>query len=456
MITLRDYQLNMVRETIKRKRVLIIAPMGSGKTVATLSAISMLILKGEIKRCLIVAPLRVAMNVWEDENRRHDMGLNIRYCKTGLDVKLFLSEPLQHHIAVCSVSRIHEIPHGCWDMNVGDEYTLFGNPSSQRSKEQRRLCNKVPIRIGLTGTPIHGGYEKLWHQCFLLDGGAALGKNITAFRNKYMQIKYQMHGVTTVYEINPAMIPQIHCDIKHLVMVVKNDVSLSLPPLFVKDIYIDLPKKRMDEYKELEMSSVIGFEAETGMKAYQDEHAIISFSAASRGSKLRQLASGMVYTHLMSEDENDVPKVDKTKYAVTHREKIEAVKEVVESAPRGIMIAYQFQSELAELKKAFPKAITLKTNEDIEAWNTGQAKVILVHPDGAAWGLNLQFGGNIIVWFSLTYNAETYAQLNKRLHRQGQKDPVTLVRLLARDTIDEKVKQVLEIKERHSKEFLKL
>ena len=117
------------------------------------------------------------------------------------------------------------------------------------------------------------------------------------------------------------------------------------------------------------------------------------------------------------------------------------------------MVAYQFKSELDYLKKTFPEATCLDTEDDIKKWNEGRTRMILVHPASAGWGLNLQFGGNIIVWFSLTYDAEIYAQLNKRLHRSGQTDPVSLVHIIARNTIDERVLKILKTKEKTAKGF---
>lgn len=451
MVELRLDQKAVVREQIARDHLLVVAPMGAGKTLATLCVVANLIYKGKVKNVLIIAPKRVAMSVWQQENEKYDLGLNARFCVKAVEIKLFLTEPAQHHVCICSVTRIAEIPHGCWDMVILDESTLFGNKTSIRSREVRRICNKVRRVVELTGTPIHGGYEKLWHQIFLLDGGKALGKNLTEFRSKYMRVKYQLAGVTTVYEVNPFMIPTLINDIKHLIFIVKD--TIKLPPILVKDIFIDLPAKRRREYDEFEKTSIIGFEADTGMTAYSSEHSLVAFASSARCMKLRQLASGCVYTRETYEHEvRDNSKYD---YTVTHREKIEAVKEIVEVAERGVMVVYQFQSELNELKKTFPQGHTLDNSDVIDNWNKGDIPIIFVHPAGAGWGLNLQFGGNIIVWFSPTYDAELYAQLNKRLHRSGQRDSVSLIRLIARNTIDEKMIKVLEVKEHNAKEFLK-
>lgn len=447
MIELRESQKLIVQEEDHRRNVLIVSPMGSGKTLATLIFLVQEVYKGTLKNVLIIAPKRVAMSVWVQESEKYKLGLNIEYCKNAADIKMFMITPATHRVCVCSVSRISEIPHGCWDAVILDESTLFGNKSSQRSKEARRLCNRVGTRILLTGTPIHGGYEKLWHQIFLLDGGKALGASLTSFRGSYMRVKYQVQGVVTVYEMDQTRIPDLIKSIKHLVLNVADVVKL--PPILEKDIVLDLSTQRRKEYDDLEQSSILSFAAETGMSAFRTDRTIVAFSASARGAKLRQLASGMVYT--TDVDENDRSKI--TGYSVTHHTKIDALQEIVETSERGVMVVYAFKSELYELQKAFPKARTLDTAEDIEAWNSGRIPIILVHPASAGWGLNLQFGGNIIVWFSLTYDAELYAQLNKRLHRSGQTDSVTLAHLIMRGTIDEKIIKVLRRKQEVANDF---
>lgn len=463
MINLRDYQLGIVTEESKRDALLVVAPMGSGKTISTNVAIGLEVFtKPDIKNVLIIAPKRVAMSVWVQENEKYSMGLNMRFCLRALDIKLFLSEPDSHHVCVCSVTRISEIPHGCWDWIISDESTLFGNKSSKRSWHMRRLCTKnitpklkglpeywpladhrVKKKTLLTGTPIHGGYEKLWHQIFLLDGGSALGTSLTSFRENFMRVKYQMAGVTTVYEMREELIPRLWRAISHLVYIVRANVKL--PPILYKDIPINLPDKRLKEYAIFENESVLRFREETGTNALDGSvKSLVTFAQSAHGSKLRQLASGCVYV-----DES------KDKYSVTHTEKIEAVKEILDYYDGGILIAYNFTSEYKEVCKHFPFARKLETSADIADWNAGKIRIAIGHSMSLGHGLNLQFGGSTILWYSPTYDAELYAQFCARVARSGQVNPVSILHFITFGTIDEKINKVLNKKILTANEFLK-
>ncbi len=442
MIELRDYQKNMVKAIIDRPNILVVAPMGAGKTVSTLTALGLLVARGDVQNALIIAPKRVATSVWVQEVERYNMGLNIKFCKDALSVKLHLLEPASHHICVCSVTKISEIPHGCWDCVILDESTLFKHKSSLRSKEARRICNRVPRRIELSGTPIHNGFEGLWHQTFLLDGGKSLGTSLTEFRGRYCREKYRVNGVVTVYEVDPIMIPCLVNDCKGLVYVVNSKVKL--PELLYKNIQIPLPASKMAAYRGFEETNVITFERDHGSNPYAKPRTLLAFCKTSLGAKLRQFASGFMYV-----DESN------REWEVIHKEKINALKEIVETYDGSILVAYQFLSEYEEIKKAFPKARKLATDRDIEDWNKGNIPIALVHPASAGHGLNLQFGGHVLVWFSLTYDAELYAQLNKRLHRSGQVDTVSVIHLIAEGTIDEKILSVLQRKERMAGDFVK-
>lgn len=441
MVRLDPCQKRMCEEIINRPKLIINAPMGAGKTISTLTALTALILRGELTNVLIVAPKRVALSVWAQEVEKFAMPLNLRVCKRGTDAMLYLCEPLTHRIAVMSVTRIAEIPHGCWDCVVVDESTLYGNYKSQRSAEMRRIIKDVPRRVLLTGTPVHGGYEKLWHQIALVGGASLIGKNITAFRNRWMMEQGSVRGVYSRWVMNPTMIEPLMQAVKPLVYIAGIDVEL--PPVLHKDVILDMTRARMDEYKKFEHTSYLTFREEKGVDAQSGGlKELAAFAASARGSKLRQLATGCVY----ADETNDT-------YSVTHAVKIEALRELREGYDGGLLVAYQFKSELKELKKAFPEGKTLDGAAEIDAWNRGEISMLFTHAMSAGHGLNLQFGGHVVVWYSPTYDAEVYAQFNARLPRRGQTNTVSIIHLLMRSTIEQRVRQALISKENVARNF---
>lgn len=431
--------------------MLIVAPMGAGKTLSTLTVLSELVQSGQVRNALIIAPKRVAQSVWVQEASRHGIPLNIRYCEKAVDVKLHLYERLPrgtvpHWVCVCSITRIDEIPHGCWDCVIMDESTLFKNHASKRSKEVRRICNGVPWRIGLTGTPIHNGYEGLWHQCKIIDGGLALGKTLGEFRRRYCYAKYKVNAVVTVYDIAPERVSQLMLDCRNVIYVVRH--SAKLPDLLYKDIEVELPATAMRNYREFEQTNVLTFEQEQGEAPYDTPKSLLAFCRTSLGIKLRQYASGTIYL-------DDVT-TGRRPFVDVHREKVRALGELLEAHADfgGVLVAYQFQSELEVLTEHFPDARRIETEQDIKDWNAGKIKVAFVHPASVGHGLNLQYGGHVLVWYTLTYDGELYAQLNKRLHRSGQTEPVSIVHLIAKGTIDSRVLGVLRGKERTASAFV--
>lgn len=439
---LHDYQKGIVKAINDKPNLLLISPIASGKTLSVLTALMSQSYLGRIKNALIIAPKRVAMSTWVQEARKFGMPYNIAFCKTSADIKLHLMQD-GFNVCVCSVTRIKDIPHGCWDMVVGDESSLFGNKKSDRSKEARRICNGVQRRVLMTGTLAYGGFEKLWHQVFLLDAGKSLGKTLTEFRTRYMQVKYNLPGKVTVYELRAGADTEIYEAIKHITHVVKKGADM--PEALHEVRYIDLPPSRLSEYQQFERDSVLRFKEEEGKEAFASDKTLVAFASSTRGIKLRQLASGYVYTD-----------VERTAYSAFHNAKMEALKEIIETADRGVMVAYEFISEYQELKKCFPNARKLETPKDIEDWNAGRIHVVLCHRQSLAHGLNLQFGGSTLVWFTPDYDAETVDQLNGRLVRPGQTDIVSIIYLLARDTIDSRVLRIALNKIDKAKSFINL
>jgi len=125
--------------------------------------------------------------------------------------------------------------------------------------------------------------------------------------------------------------------------------------------------------------------------------------------------------------------------------------ELVESLEgKNLLVFYAFKHDLSRimesLSKSGKKIRVLSNDDDIRDWNSGKIDILLAHPASAAYGLNLQDGGNHVIWFGLNWSLELYQQANKRLHRQGQKEKVIIHHLVCSNTRDEDVMKALQSK----------
>lgn len=211
----------------------------------------------------------------------------------------------------------------------------------------------------------------------------------------------------------------------------KAEDYLELPDLIVHEVPVVLDGKAEKAYQEMERQMVL--------EIPEDEDVISVASAAALSNKLLQLANGAIY-----DEDRQVHEV--------HSCKIEAFLELLESlGGKPALVFYNFQHDksrlLRELGKTTLRVRELSRPQDEDDWNAGKIDVLLAHPASAAYGLNLQQGGNHVIWFGLTWNYELYSQANKRLHRQGQTQKVIIHHLICTGTRDEDVMAALSRKE---------
>jgi hypothetical protein len=185
------------------------------------------------------------------------------------------------------------------------------------------------------------------------------------------------------------------------------------------------PADLLKKYKTFERDRVLEC-----MDAYGD---IVADSAAALTNKLLQFANGAIY-----DMDGGVHEI--------HDLKLEALEELVEQAGGDpVLILYAYQHDEARISSRIP-CRKLDTDQDIRDWNAGRIPVAIAHPASIGHGLNLQYGGHILIWFGLTWSLELYQQANARLYRQGQEKPVIIHHLVAKGTMDEKVMKALKNK----------
>jgi SNF2 family DNA or RNA helicase len=403
--------------------------MGLGKTATTLTAIDELMFdEFDVYKVLIIAPLRVANNVWHSEAKKWSHLHRFKFSIITGSVTERLSA-LQRSADIYIINRenvewLVNILGKKWtfDMVVIDESSSFKSHSSKRFKALKKVLPFTNRIVELTGTPASNGYIDIWSQMFLLDSGIRLGRTIGIYRDRFFDKDYM--GYT--YTLRSGSVNQIQESIKDLILSMSAEDYLTLPDYIPSIVHNNLEGKLLQDYNRFEKEMVLNL---------GKENQITAMSAATLSNKLLQFCSGAVYSE-----------VKEVQYI--HDLKIEMLKEIIEENPNdNILIAYNYRHELERVLKAFPNARVLdKNSSTIENWNAGNIKQLIAHPASAGHGLNLQDGGSLIVWFGFTWSLELYQQFNARLYRQGQKNHVRVMHLAVGE-IENRLMSVLMSKE---------
>nr|DAM58846.1 MAG TPA: Helicase of the snf2 rad54 family [Caudoviricetes sp.] len=433
------YQQHCIEKILEVKKIGLFLDMGLGKTVTTLTAIRELKYnRFAVRRVLVIAPKKVAEGTWTKEKDKWDHTKLLRVSPVlGSQTKRIraLNTPADIYIINReNVVWLVDYYRNSWpfDMVVVDESSSFKSHSAKRFKALASVSGRIERMVELTGTPSPNGLDDLWAQVFLLDAGERLGEKYTWFRERYFQPdKRGADGMVYSYEAKPGSEESILGRISDICISMKAEDYLQLPDITYHEIPVELDAKSRKAYNDLEYQMVL--------ELPEDGDDISVTSAAALSNKLLQLANGAVY-----DDDHGVHEV--------HGCKVEAFLELVESLQgKPVLVFYNFQHDRMRILKALEKSRLqvreLKTTQDEDDWNAGKIDILLTHPASSAYGLNLQQGGNHVVWFGLTWNYELYTQANKRLHRQGQTEKVIIHHLICTGTRDEDVMDALRRKD---------
>jgi SNF2 family DNA or RNA helicase len=477
--------------------------MGLGKTVTSLTLIADLLAEfANDDKVLVIGPLKVATRTWPDEIRKWNHLAHLNYSVIHVDdederikaeyrsaykqrlassTELFKSEKQKDAAkwatgvaaqkreelriaATLDPASVHMISRDWIDWLVTyyrvakkpwpyrtiiiDESSGFKDHNSGRFKALQMIVDngKVDRLHLLTATPATEGYIGLFPQMYLLDRGARLGRNITAYRSRY----FTENRWTRKWDLREGAEKEILAKISDICLVMKEEDYLpKVPPLFVRR-YVHMTASQRELYLTMEKDMVVTLDDGTEVEAE---------TAAALSAKLLQMASGVLYdTKLEPGQTEDDDHVKITKIHKIHDHKIEELKQIVEeSQGKPILVGYHHRSSKDRLLKAFPQAVMMdKDGKNIKKWNKGKIPILLMHPQSGGHGLNLQAGGHIIVFFDIPWSLELYLQFIGRLARQGQKFRVTVFLLMCKDTLDETVVDALTAKENAQDKLFKI
>lgn len=399
---------------------------------------------GEVNKVLVIAPKRVAEDTWSTEVDKWDHLKSLRISKIiGTPKQRINAINENADIYIVSRDNVKWLVDNCfrywkWDMCVIDELSSFKNSKSQRFRALKKVRPHFKRIVGLTGTPTPNSLIDLWPQMYLLDGGERLGKTITGYKDRYFYPGQHNGYVVYEWKLRENAEDSINKKISDICISMKAKDYLNMPERIDNIIRIKLPDKTIKKYKEFSKDLVMELD---------NEEEITAVSAAVLTNKLLQFANGAIYN-------------DDKKIIELHDEKIDKLLEIIDTSNgKPVLVFYNFKHDKERIIKALAKRGIkdyqgLDTSEDIKNWNEGKIQVALLHPASAGHGLNLQYGGNIIIWFGLNWSLELYQQANARLYRQGQKESVIIHHLVAKNTVDEDVMQALENKDVNQEKLL--
>ena len=411
----------------------ILLSCGLGKTIITLTAVHNLLFDSfEVHKVLVIAPLRVARDTWPAEITKWDhlqllrasvavgsTAERIEALRTKTDLYIINRENVQWLIEESA------LPFD-FDMVVVDELSSFKNHRSKRFRALMKRRPAISRIVGLTGTPASNGLIDLWAQFKLLDKGVRLGRFITAYRDAYFRADKRSGQMVFSYKPAPGAEEKIYRAIDDITISMKATDHIRMPELITNEYNVTLSDDERMVYEKLRKDLVL--DASGGQ--------VTAANAASLSGKLLQLANGAVYT-------------DDGATIGIHDRKLDSLEDLIEAANgRSVLVAYWFKHDLARitgrLENLGVSFSTLDTSASILAWNEGNLPVGLIHPASAGHGLNLQSGGNCLIWFGLTWSLELYQQTVARLWRQGQTSETVVVQhIITEKTIDERIMKVL-------------
>ena len=446
----KPYQEIIIDRMIDNPRYAVWAGMGMGKTVSALTSIDYHQCMGEDRPTLVIAPLLVAKTTWVNEPLKWDHLRHLRVVPiVGNEKERFSALKIRSSVYVTNYENLPWLVAQYGDKwpfirVVADESTRLKSFRIRQGGVRAAALGKVAhtqVKYfhQLTGTPSPNGLLDLWGQIWMLDKGERLGRTFSGFIDRWFKIPPGEFGT-------PKPMAHTAGEINELL----SDICISLRPEdwfdlkdpIVVDRYVDLPPKARNLYKELEKQ----FYAEI------EQHPIAVANSAVLTQKLLQVANGACYVDpLKREDDDPMAKAWKE----VHDTKIQALESIVnEFSGANLLVAYNFRSDRERLLRAFPKgrAITPQNTNLIEQeWNEGKIPLLFVHPKSAGHGLNLQYGGYVLVFFGHNWNLEERLQVMERIGpvrqlQAGLNRNVYIINIIARDTVDELVMARVETK----------
>lgn len=430
-LTLWEYQKIAFDFMLNAPRSALLAGMGMGKTLATLSVVEALILLSHQTPALVLGPLRVARDTWPREALKWDPFKDIR-------VSPIIGAPHERKAALRRPAEVYtinyenipwlveEIGSNRWPFPtvVADESTrLKGHRTvagGVRAKALSKIARQTERWHNLTGTPAPNGIKDTWGQYWFLDFGYRLGNTHTAFMERWFKPKWDGYGVEPLSFAEA----QIHAAVSDISLALRPEDWFDIDDPITKEVRVYMPEKARKQYRELEhkLFTVLGSGTELEV-----------FNAGALCNKCLQFANGAVYTEAPAWEE-------------VHQAKMEALDSIVEEAGgASLLVSYQFVSDRVRILEQFKNATDISTQKGMEEFMSGRKQLGVAHEKSMGHGIDgLQDVCNMLVRFGHGWDMELRSQMLERIGpvrqlQSGHRRPVWVWDIITDDTLDDDV-----------------
>lgn len=449
-MTLRDlheYQKRLANFIAMHRRCIVSVDMGLGKTAAVLAWLDWFRRaydrRGLTMRVLIIAPKRVAENNWLQEAQKWglvELYQRMTICAGTAKKRAANWSDDSKPIKIISRDNFKDYANTSVDVLILDELTSYKSPTAARSKAVQSI--NADVRVGLTGTFLANGAIDVYGQAAAV--GLDMGGNFYAWRATYFRDALAGSGLAFQKWRLSVPLDAVLQPIRKNIFTLTAADYLEIPAVTETTHAIEMDEETKRAIEELDafLSAKVGEE-------------VLTFEEGQKFAKLQTLCDGFVY----QETEDGQTEAVRGERSA----KLEAVADFVsdcKDAGERVLLFYAFREEANWLRELLDERkvrhYDVKNADFMTKWNEGEIDCLIAHPASAGHGLNLQHGGRVIVWSTLTYNYELFAQGNARLARQGQRQNVQIHYFVADKTCEERAVAALRAKQKEQNEFLKL
>lgn len=407
---------------------------GLGKSLVAIKEIEYRQSVGDIKTALIIAP-KTVLTAWLIEFKKYSTvkPVVIGGSKRNDLLKSATVALINYDLLLPMKKQIAEANFG---MIVFDESQMVKNHTAQRSKIAYELAKKIKYRLLLTGTPIGNSAADIFSQFKILDE-SIFGPNYYCFRAKYF--RDMGHGFPD-WKVIPAMLPEIKAKMALRSLRLKKVDAIDLPEKLYTIQTVDPLPEQARIYRDIEKQLYTEIQDANGVGQEIAFHYLIT-----KIMKLNQICSGFMH---YEDRETALSRTIEIEHG-----KLNALKQIVNDYPGKVVVWTIFLHDIDAIMAAFPgQAVkvdgscgTDERTEAINSFQTGAAKIIVLQEQAGSLGITLT-AASLCVFYSQNYSLLNRLQAEDRLHRIGQKNPVTYIDLILKGSIEELIIETLEEK----------